>query len=320
MTATAVHKTLQLLGNQASVTRRMPIGLMVLLALMAAWLLVRLVWLLITGPTLITGDRMVTSEQTTPDASPELMDYNTQLWADIFGQSNEDGPEIERLPLDQSALVLVGVLSQQEGPSSESSQGYAIIRAASGGDRLYRVNDALPDGRRVDRIATDRVVLSSGTGREVLVLREDLSAPKSPPASPGEQAIRRTEPLPSGAGIGSVGGLGQSLALSSGNKAESIAPLSPVSTGGYRLRPGPNAQLFVAAGLQVGDVIRAINGQPVSVDGPNPVSSDALNGLMERVMQGESISVTIERQGREMTLQPDVRALQGMINQRTQPE
>ncbi|MFU8833189.1 MAG: PDZ domain-containing protein, partial [Wenzhouxiangella sp.] len=91
--------------------------------------------------------------------------------------------------------------------------------------------------------------------------------------------------------------------MDTGALASSINVM-PVTGGGYRVRPGRDATLFAQLGLQVNDIVLAVNGQPLQ-------SEEAARALFADVMQRREIAITINRQGREMTLRPDLEQIMG---------
>ncbi len=80
----------------------------------------------------------------------------------------------------------------------------------------------------------------------------------------------------------------------------------PVSGGGFRVRPGRDARLFAELGLQVNDVVKAINGQPLE-------SEEDVQSLFADVMRRGEVAITVNREGREMTLRPDLEAILGRL-------
>lgn len=293
------------------VITRLPWVLTALLGLMAAWLMVRLLWLLITGPVGIGPNESGLMTPRSDIPIQQGMSSRPAFWAGMFGDGRSPIPVLlERLPVDQSAYTLVGVLARSTGGGV--STGYAIIRSNGLGDRLYQVDDVLPDGRRIGRIEKDQVVLESRAGQERLILRDRPSEGAPVMQTTANQAPQ--EPLPIGIGIASVGGLGRQLAVSPGADQTGYTSLTPVAGGGYRLRPGPEAGLFVAAGLQVGDVLLSVNGQSIEELMNDP---SLATGWLSRIEQGQSLALTIERQGQQITVQPPIQQVKDALNNRT---
>ncbi|HEY7907105.1 MAG TPA: type II secretion system protein N [Wenzhouxiangella sp.] len=314
------------LGWASPMARRVPTWLAIVLALMSAWILVRLVWLLLAGPTLPADSNGAWGERASSSggsAVARAFSGQEPDWSQFFGDgSSTRRSALDRLPIDRSALTLVGVVAPtQDRDAQEKRSGYVVIRGAGSGDQLFKLNDTLPDGRRIAQIEIDRVVLASAGREEVLILKDrepaqGSAASSSSSAMSGAEA-EPTEPLPRGIGIGSLGGLGEQLRAGQGGLDTGGVGLTPVRGGGYRLRPSPEARWFAAVGLQVGDVLVALNGTPI---GSSLESVPDLEAMVMRAMQGERVSLTIERAGQEMTLQPTVDDLRAVVNERMQSQ
>lgn len=311
------------LGWASPMARRIPAWVALGLALMAAWLLVRLVWLLLAGPSLPTESNGVWGDRS--GNSGTLSVARTSFasepdWGQFFGGgASTRRSDLDRLPVDQSALTLVGVVaSTANNTSQDKASGYAMIRGTGSADRLFRLDDTLPDGRRIVQIEMDRVVLANAGREQVLILKDREFGPVTSSSMRGsESAEQSAEPLPIGIGIGSLGGLGQQLGAGQENADIGGVGLTPVRGGGYRLRPSPEARWFAAVGLQVGDVLVALNGVPIEA---SLESTPDLEAMVMRVLQGERVSLTIKRAGQEMTLQPTVDDLRAVINERMQSQ
>ncbi len=315
------------LGWASPVARRVPTWAAIVLAVMAAWLLVRLVWLLLAGPSLPTesngawGDRLDSSDGSSMTRASSGQDPG---WDRFFGDgASTRRSALDRLPVDQSSLTLVGVVAPtHDRADSEQRSGYVMIRGIGSSDQLFGLNDTLPDGRRIAQIEIDRVVLARAGREEVLILKDREPGPVSTPSAdaaspiPGASA-QEIEPLPTGIGIGSLGGLGQQLRAGQETPSTGGVGMTPVRGGGFRLRPSPEARWFAAVGLQVGDVLVGINGVPIEA---SLESTPDLEAMVMRALQGERVSVTIERAGQEMTIQPTVDDLRAVVNERMQSQ
>jgi general secretion pathway protein C len=111
---------------------------------------------------------------------------------------------------------------------------------------------------------------------------------------PGQRGFE----APAGIGVASIPGMSSTGALNVGALSQSISVI-PVSSGGFRVRPGRDARLFSELGLQINDVVTAVNGQPLE-------SEQAARALFADVMRRGEVAITINRGGQEMTLRPDL--------------
>lgn len=298
--------------------QRLPRWATLVLGALLAWLVVRFFWLLVAGPTVEISQISQSMSQSSPDRLGSAQALPNTDWDLLFDQSKtQNNLDIAALPMDQSSLTLVGVVL---GLSEE--QGFAIIRGSGRKDEVYRLNDTLPDGRMLSQLSRDRVVLSRAGRREVLMLSDRQATQNTVRSSDNERP--KSEGLghqllqaqgAAGIGIASLGSIRSQILGSASNQMVGDVQLIPVSSGGVRLRPSREATWFAAAGLQAGDVLMAVNGQPVS----SVIQSSAdLESWVGRVAQGERISLTIQRGSQSVTLQPSLQSMQDLIKERMQ--
>jgi len=272
------------------------------LALLVVWLLVRLAWLVIAGP-------QVESAPVPPVPRMAQVASNGEAFRwDLFGSSRAAAPVIQPVAPGRSNLRLLGIMSG--GP-----RGYAIIADSQGRENVYRVGDELPDGTRLDSVEAQRVIIVRNGRSEAMELDRDRSGPapapvSQPPAQAQTAATLSGVPsftIPSGASVASMPGMMGTTGIDTGALARNINVM-PVASGGFRVRPGRDATLFAELGLQVNDIVLAVNGQPLE-------SEDAARALFTDVMQRGEVAITINRQGREMTLRPDLERIMGSQQQ-----
>jgi general secretion pathway protein C len=268
-----------------------------ILVLIGLWLALRIVWLLTSGPTTFTAP---------VPPIPQLIQStrpNGEFRWQLFGQTQSLATPVQQVTqLSRSSLRLVGVVSGDDG--------YAMISDSSSGEQVYRVDDELPDGSRLVAIEPDQVILSANGRNEILAMNENQARSTSLPA---RAPARQSGPNPLvGATLPGIRGLqpGQSISVASipdltrtagidlSGMANSISVL-PVNGGGFRVRPGRNAELFRQLGLQVNDIVVAINGQPLQ-------SEAQVQGLFADVLTRGEVAITVNRQGRETVLRPDI--------------
>lgn len=210
---------------------------------------------------------------------------------DLFGEAPPTAP-ILTAPVAAASgnLRLKGVMAG-------GSDAFAIIADEQGRERAFRLGTELPDGSTVEEIETLRVILLRDGRREALELNRDLSrattqARPAAAARPQLPGIRGFE-APTGISAASLGS-----PVSAAGVADQVSIL-PVAGGGFRVRPGRDARLFAEIGLQVNDVVMAVNGRPLA-------SEDEARALFGEVMRSGELSITINRQGQELTLRPDL--------------
>lgn len=277
------------------------------LALVLAWMLVRLVWLVLAGPVVAPG-----AMPPVPRAS-QTADVGQFRW-ELFGSAGQAAQVIAPVAAARSSLRVLGIVSGE--------RAYAIIADGQGREAVYRPGEELPDGSRVDRIEPHRVIVLRAGRAEALELdasrggQSDASsssvassAPVSAPAptaDPGP-AVSTTPMfnLPQGVSIASVPEISGASVLDTRSLAQNINVM-PVSGGGFRVRPGRDARLFAELGLQVNDVVTAVNGQPLD-------SEEAARALFSDVLTRGEVAITVNRQGQELTLRPDLEQVMGRL-------
>ncbi|MEE4640079.1 MAG: type II secretion system protein N [Wenzhouxiangella sp.] len=261
------------------------------LALVLAWLLVQLLWLALVGPQVESAP-----VPAVPQIQPAAAGREGFRW-DLFGESVSARPVTVAVPAARTELQLRGLMSGGD-------QAFAIIADARGHEQVFQIGDELPDGSRLSAIEPLQILLERDGRREALAIERELSG--SPPVAGRSRASGRNGPdassLPGIRGFQAPTGISAASLQVPGATAAGLADqisVLPVSSGGFRVRPGRDATLFAELGLQVNDVVTAVNGQPLT-------SREDAQALFADVLRRGEVSITINRQGREMTLRPDL--------------
>ena len=168
-----------------------------------------------------------------------------------------------------------------------SREGFAEIGVRARSPQTYTAGALLANGARLTEIYDHYVVLERG-GRSARLYVQGEAQP---------DGKRARELL-------TVGGTPEPAAAVADSRdalTDYLRP-SPVFTGrglhGYALYAGRKAEPFSQLGLEPGDVLTRINGTPVSE------ASDSLVTL-HTLMEGEALTVEVERQGIPRTLSLD---------------
>ena len=271
----------------ASWTRGLALVTIGLLALLLAWAGVRLFWLLVGGPQVANLPMPPIPQVQASAAAREGFRW------DLFGEAPASQLLVAAPVVESSGrLRLKGVMSG-------GAAAFAIIADEQGRERAYRVGAELPDGTRVEEIDPLRVIVQRNGRREALELSR-----RSPASSPSPRTTGAAErpQLPGIRGFEAPPGISAASLQAPGPAATSVAEqisVMPVAGGGFRVRPGRDARLFSQIGLQINDVVIAVNGQPLA-------SEDEARAMFSEVLRSGELSITINRQGREMTLRPDL--------------
>jgi general secretion pathway protein C len=230
----------------------------VLLALGLAWALARLVWALVT-PAGPLGQPVAL-----PPARPDAAALSR---FDPFDRGA--GPAVTVSGLD---LTLLGTRADVA-----TGRGSAIIALPDGSQASYAVGDEVMPGIRLAGIGFDNVTLDRGGKREQLFIDmagTDAGVVPEPAAAPDGPARR----------------LAADLAL--------VPRLAGPQVTGLIMNPKGSGTAFAAAGLQPGDVLVAVAGQPVAGllgggDGP---------AALARRLDSGGVAITVERGGQRLDM------------------
>lgn len=181
-----------------------------------------------------------------PVASPSAgpVDVAAAVALAPFGRPSAADAPATALPLELRGIVL----------ASPASASTALIAPAGGRPLPYAVGAAV-GGATIREIAIDRVVLDVGGRMETLAFPK-ATVPPAPP--PGATAAAGPSDAPPPMQL--LAPAAPAIAAPSAGLAER---LGATPTGdGYRIGTPP-ADAATKAGLQAGDVIRSLNGQPL---------------------------------------------------------
>lgn len=262
----------------------------VVLALLLLWLLVRLAALLLSGPALPAP---VLPELVRADPSMVAVESDWQLFGQAEAVDYGVPESVQPTPLN---LTLRGVVAGEGG--------YAIIMDENGDEGVYRVNDEITGGARVERIELRRVLMIRNGQREALELAGGARPPASNrvAAAPASNATVNPNAL-SGIGIASLSGITGPISVDPDVLARQITIL-PVAGGGFRVRAGRDATLFTQMGFHLNDIVLAINGQPVN-------NQSDVQALFNNFQPDRPIAITIRRGDRQLVLTPDLNQIMG---------
>lgn len=205
------------------------------------------------------------------------------------GAPIEDEPEeiVEDLADTSLPLKLLGTIASDDQVIASAS----IENNRDRSHEVVRVGDKLKSHPtvEVERIGRGHVVLLNGSKREVLKLSEDLEAPA--PAAQQASTSRRSRPRREVSRTDPKERL-RDLAQSRGAAAIfSQARILPRYEDGQmvgiqvsKIEPG---SLFEEVGLQDGDTITAVNGQPID-------NASASKNLLDALRRGEPITPTVQ--------------------------
>jgi len=249
-----------------------------IIAVVLAWQLGRLLWLLWSGP----GERLPVTAGAS--SGPVVVRVEPVRIAALFGESPAAA---EGAVVDTTLqLRLDGVL---ENPDSTRSRAF-IAERSNGKVLIYRPGESVPGGAKLDSVESDHVVLTRA-GREE-ILRFDKPGTPQPAAAaaggpqPGNNASQVRSALSS---------IAQNMASSP------MAMLRQVglrrTSQGYIVSIAAPKDILNRYGLRPGDRIVSINGQQVGKD------LDADQQVLGQLQQTGSARVEVQRGAQTITLE-----------------
>ena len=186
-----------------------------------------------------------------------------------------------RLGTDASAskvplrLILVRTI---QGPNVHS--GAALIGSDPQHPQTFLASAILENGARIDEIYHDRIVLMKD-GRRTTLYVLGLTSP--------DESVTTDPPL-------TVGGMSASSAPVQPSVEQATDYVRPVpvyeqgAVVGFQVYPGRHSEAFTRWGLQSGDVIVALDGQPLT-------DADQVMHLFHLIVEGASMTASVQRNG-----------------------
>ena len=185
---------------------------------------------------------------------------------------------LEDAPETSLNLQLIGTRT-----SSDETAGSATILTPDNRASVYAPGEEVIQGVVLERVLADEQVLLRRNGvLESLKMREEEF---SVITREGSSAAENETPRAHSAVTGRVedgGALYRSLQIAPYFEGENVS--------GYRLTPRGDGQLMLAAGLQPGDVLVALDG-----DG---IADIELEDFSDRLLNGSSVTLTVLREGK----------------------
>lgn len=278
-------------------TRHLPVVASVVLVIAIAHALADMTWRVVP---LNEGDApqaVPTPEIDGAGSGGSNVDLERLTELSVFGDpdpQDAQGNTIDLSELDapetQLNLELRGVIATEIPEMSR-----AIIASGRGEDESYEVGDSIGSGASLRAIYPDRVILERGGELETLRLpREDddgltRSARRNGSGSESDTTVTVPD---------EVADLRSQIQENPEKITDIVRPTPHHVDGemvGFRIFPGRMREEFQQLGLQSGDIVTAINGQPMN-------SPAAGMSLLNDLQNASSVELTIERGGRETSV------------------
>lgn len=219
---------------------------------------------------------------TRPQAQP--VDYSVFERFDAFFRTGGQSSLAEDTAARSSQMRLFGVRSDGAGGGS------AIIGLADGRQLSVAVGEAVEPGLILQSVGSDHVVLARGGSLGRLIFSELPAGAALPPPPPPPPPTPQTG-TPTPAGPSAPAGVDPARLVAEA----SLRPrMQGLRMNGFTVTSNGEAPALAAAGLRSGDVILAVNGQPL--DRPDRVA--ALRG---QLADAASAEIRFERNGAVQT-------------------
>ncbi|MEO6689483.1 MAG: type II secretion system protein N [Dokdonella sp.] len=277
------------------------------LAALALWLLVRLLWALVPR-----GDDAFASAPVRADAvaAGTQPAQSIARWH-LFGNAPLQSGTGASAPATTLSLILRGTLAE-----NDPKAGMALIADPQNGERSIRVGEEVVPGARLSAVYSDRIVLEHEGAEEILRLPRDrnLAPADVVPLTPAKASSRTgsNAAIPANAASAFTPGAAaptagtnvkapadwqQTVARLRQNPDELARRVQvvPVLDGGkltgVRLSASGDAALISQIGLRAGDVITSVDGTPID-------SFARGQEIMSKLSQASSVRVTVLRDGK----------------------
>jgi len=292
---------------QAGATSPLLLAKVLVVALLVAWMaasLSGLFWRLLPQPDLkaveISGN--AGAFIATQSASAPSVDISSLKNLALFGKATEVAPVVEAEPVKQEELEATKLNLELVGSFANENQkrAYAII-ANGKKQELYRVDEEITGLSNVKlvSVASEKVIINNRGSQEVLYMY-----PEGKPISSGVSVV--SSQLGSPVSRASDKGASALANLNPNQRLEKISDAIRFSRKtqdgqmvGFRVLPGRNRAAFEQTGLELNDVVTAIDGQ--SLD-----NLRAANQIYQEKRNATQASLTVLRGEEELTIDVDL--------------
>jgi len=254
------------------------------LAALIAVELARMAVSVLSGPVKSPQPTLAPSAQTRPQPT---VNVRAVVSAHLFGLAIADpvAQDPANAPLSSANLVLAGTIATQD-----PKHGIAII-SAGGPSKVYSVGDNV-SGASLYSVYLDHVILDRGGTLETLLLPRQLPPDRSQASARRVSANQRT--------VAAVDNVRRMVQQDPGILDQVMRTVASYDNAagklrGFRAYPGRNRAIFNKLGLKPGDLVTAINGQPL--DDPQH-SQEVFN----TIQTSDHVTVTLERGGQRQDI------------------
>lgn len=275
----AVHSfSTQVRGVLSARPDRVRAAVEVLLALLLVVQLGRLVW--------VVAEPAAPAAANAPAAAVRPVDFAVFERFDAFFRTGGVSSLAEASAAGSGQMRLYGLRSDGAGGGS------AIIGLADGRQVSVGVGEEVEPGLVLRGVGADHVTLARGASVSRLIFSDlPLGVAPVPPPPPGPQTVTPTPaPAPAPAAVAGASVDPARLMTQAGLRPR----MRGARLDGFTVSGSGDAAVLRAAGLQAGDVILAVNGQPLD-------SLERIAALRGQLANSSGVELRIERDGQVQT-------------------
>jgi len=279
----------------AATNRVLPPWVSLLLVVAIGWQIAQIIWRLVPAPA--TGD-VIEAPAGVPTMSSSATGSNADVRAiseaHMFGEADAEAvPELAPVVDDNlvdtklTNLILKGTIA-----SDIPEFSVAVIADNNSDQKVYAIGDSVASGATLHAVYPSRVVLNERGALTNLRIPTDYPVSRSTPNRRSSSTTRQSARNENARSIQST------LSKNLTSLSEVIRPTPYLVNGeqaGYRVYPGRNRQQFAALGLRPGDLIKDIDGQPLT----DPTQAMQ---VFQSLGTAEQVTVTVERNGQPQTI------------------
>lgn len=191
-------------------------------------------------------------------APPAPLTLGRQLFGDRDGATSK-----AETPATNSSVRLKGVFAVDGKTLS------AAVVNLGGKDQTVRLNQELSTGVKLVEVQADFIVISRNGARERVDLDRFIAGVRPGTAPAGQPALTsfRLNVASTGANGFSLSRQELNTVLQDPRQMNFLGRIGPGPAGGVRVEEAPSGSLSNKLGLQPGDIITSINGQPINSPG-----------------------------------------------------
>ena len=199
--------------------------------------------------------------------------------------------------------------------SAEEQKSISMVSDETGKEGIYHVGDKIKDAQLI-KITRNRIVLIRSNGQhETLYLKKDDFKPLILTQTPINEVIKKIDTTHYKLDPKKFADKVESLGLFS-EKLDLITAYQKGTPIGIKINNVAEKSIGHALGLQQGDIIKTINNMPTA----NRKDKITMYDTITRLPKGETISVALNRQGQDKTIEYELTTIEKPLRKEFKPE